>query len=227
MIVFPILGGAHVVSEGLAKVFVDRGYAALRLERRDLALATATDPETPARALRHAVIDARRLIDWLAGHSRIDSSRLATAGVSLGGIQAALLAGIEPRIRAGAFLMAGGGLGEILHDSAEVPVRTFRDRMMRSHGLETREDFVSWMRVYTDPVDPLRYAGNLDPATVLMASGRFDRVMPGDRVDALWRALGEPRRIKLPAGHYQLAPFFWWTAGKAADHFDAVLATTR
>jgi dienelactone hydrolase len=223
VIVFPILAGSHVVSEGLAKALVNRGYSALRMEREPLDLETSEDPETVSRAFRKAIDDARRLLDWLETRDEVDRTRLATAGVSLGGIMAATLVGVDDRLDAGFFMMTGGGLPEMLHDSAEKPVRRFRDRLIEAKGFETREEFVEWFRPLTDPVDPVRHASRIDPDRVLLISGRFDRVVPAERTQALWEELGEPRWIRVPSGHYQLVPFFWWAVGQGADHLDRVL----
>ncbi|MEE8313423.1 MAG: hypothetical protein V3R91_03815 [Myxococcota bacterium] len=185
--VFPILAGSHVVSEALAKALISHGYAVARMERPELDL---EDPSVGARefsqAIRGAVHDARRLIDFLTRHPRVDAGRLASAGVSLGGIQALLLAATDPRIRGGFFIMAGGGLAEILWDSSEKPVRAFRERLRAKRGLETRADFVASLRQETGDVDPLTYGGSLDPSRILLASGRFDRVMPPARTKELW-----------------------------------------
>jgi dienelactone hydrolase len=226
IIVLPILAGSHVVSEALAKALISRGYAVARLERPDLDLTDpAVGPTELSRAIRGAVLDARRLTDFLAGHQRVDARRMAAAGISLGGIQALLLAATDQRIRGGFFAMAGGGLPEILWDSSERPIRTFRERLREQRNLETRPAFVASLREEMWSVDPLTYAGRLDPRSVLLASGRFDRVMPPARTEELWRALGRPRWIHLPVGHYQLAPFFWWTVARGAKHFDKLLAT--
>ncbi len=228
VLVFPILAGSHVVSEALAKALISHGFAVARMERPELDL---EDPSVGARefsqAIRDAVHDARRLVDFLTRHPRVDAGRLASAGVSLGGIQALLLAATDPRIRGGFFIMAGGGLAEILWDSSEKPVRAFRERLRAERGLETRADFVAALRQETGDVDPLMYVGSLDPSRILLASGRFDRVMPPARTQELWRALGRPRWIRLPVGHYQLAPFFWWTVGRGAEHLERLFARTR
>jgi dipeptidyl aminopeptidase/acylaminoacyl peptidase len=224
VIVFPILAGSHVVSEGFAKALVNRGYAVLRMEREALELETAEDPEALSVAFRGAIADARRLLDWLETRAEVDPSRLAAAGVSLGGIMAATLVGADDRLDAGIFVMTGGGLAEMVYESTEKPVRKFRDRIMESQGLETRAEFVEWLRPLTEPVDPLRYASRIDPERVLLISGRFDRVVPPERTRALWEELGEPRWIRVPAGHYQFFPFFWWAAGRGADHLDRVFA---
>jgi dienelactone hydrolase len=222
VIVFPILAGSHVVSEGLAKALVRRGYAVLRLERMSLALEEAESAEEPMYSFRTAILDARRLLDWLEHRPDIDPARLAAAGVSLGGILAATLVGVGDRIAAGVFVMAGGGLAEILYDSTEKPVRAFRTRLMEREGIESREAFVAAMRPFTEPVDPLRYASRIDTGRTLLISGRFDRVIPRDRTEALWNALGGPTWLRFPAGHYQMFPFFWWAVGRGADHLDRV-----
>ncbi len=224
VMVFPILAGSHVVSEGLAKALISHGYAVARLERPPVDLEDpAVGPQEFSKALRGAVSDGRRLIDFLATHPRIDERRLASAGVSLGGIQALLLAQTDPRVRGGFYVMVGGGLAELLWDSTEKPVRAFRERIRAERSLESREAFVESLRDSTREVDPLTYSPLLEPDVVLLASGRFNRVMPPGRTEELWEALGRPRWIHLPVGHYQLAPLFWWTAARGADHLKLLL----
>jgi dipeptidyl aminopeptidase/acylaminoacyl peptidase len=169
-------------------------------------------------------LDARRLLDWLVTHPEIDPDRIASAGVSTGGILALTLMEVDPRIRAGFFLMVGGNLAEILHDSRERPVRAFRERLQTEQNLETREAFVSYLEPYLRAVDPITYAARIDPRTVLLASGRFDRVVHPRHTRALWQALGKPTWIHLPAGHYQMFPFFWWSIGRGAKHLDRLFA---
>ena len=174
-------------------------------------------------AMRDAVADARRLLPWLMALPEIAEVRLASAGVSLGGILAATLMGVDDRIQAGFFLMAGGGLPGILWDSGERPVRAFRETLRAGYDLETREDFTAFMAPYTRAVDPLSYASGLESERILLVSARFDRVILPDATEALWQAAGQPTWIRLPTGHYQLFPFFWWAIARGADHLDRVL----
>lgn len=225
VLVFPILGGSYVVSEALAKALVNRGYAVLRVERRPL-----FPEEEPvahfaelASRLRYTLLDARLLLDWLERNPRVDATRLATAGVSIGGIMAGTLLGIDVRVRAGFFVMAGGGLADLLYESTERPVRAFRDRVLARLVSPTREAFVEAARRDTAPLDPLTYAHGVDPRRVLLISGRFDRVVPPARTRVLWEAFGRPAWQRFPAGHYELFPFFWWAANRGADHLDRVL----
>lgn len=223
VIAFEILDGPNDVSEGMAKALVRRGYVVARLERRNLDLPHQSKPEVVRDRLREGVIDARRLLDWLVTHPKVDPTRLAAAGVSIGSIQALLLTACDPRIRGGFYLLTGGDLPGILYDSSETPVRDFRDRLMAARGWKTREEWVAGVRPLTEAVDPLTYAGRMDPRQLLIASGRFDTVIPSEYAQQLWQALGEPRWLKLPCGHYSVFPFFWYAVGVGADHLDSIL----
>ena len=223
VVAFEILDGPNDVSEGMAKALVNRGYAVARLERRALDLAHQTNGDVVRERLRDGVIDARRLLDWLVTHPRIDTAHLFAAGVSIGSIQALLLTECDPRIRGGFYLMTGGDVAKILYDSSETPVRIFRDHIMAQQGWTTRQEWLAGVRPKTAAVDPLTYAASLDPSRLLMASGRFDTVIPSERAQELWEALGKPRWYKLPCGHYTVFPFFWWAVARGADHLDSLV----
>jgi len=224
IVAFEILAGPHDVSEGMAKALVNRGYAVARLERRPLDLDKQSDPDVVRSTLRAGVIDARRMLDWLVTHPKIDPDRIATAGLSLGSIQALLLTSCDPRIRGGYYVLSGGNLPEIFWESSEGAVRRFRDRLIAERGWATREQFIAGIRPYTESVEPLYYAESLDPSTVALATARFDTVIPSENAQQLHEALGRPRWYKLPCGHYTVFPFFWWAIARGADHFDVLLA---
>jgi dienelactone hydrolase len=229
VLVFPIRAGDHVVSEAVAKALVNRGYAAVWMERRR-SLFGEDDHRAPgdfgafAGDLRDFVLDGRRLIGWLVTRPEVDADRIATAGVSLGGILAATTLAVEPRASAGFFVMAGGGLAEILRDSQDGDLVHFRERGVAAGAFRDGAELVQKARGYTDPVDPLTWADRIDPARVLLVSARFDRVIAPERTHALWQAMGRPRWLVVPTGHYQLLPYFWWAIGQGADHLDRVFA---
>jgi dienelactone hydrolase len=232
VLVYPIRAGNHVVSEALAKALVNRGYAAVWLERRR-SLFGEDDHRAPADFgafagdLRDFVLDGRRLIGWLASRPEVDPARIAIAGVSLGGILAATTLAVEPRASAGFFVMAGGGLAEILRDSQDGDLVHFRERGLDAGAFRDGDELLRRARGFTDPVDPLTFADRIDPARVLLVSARYDRVIAPDRTRALWEAMGRPRWLVVPTGHYQLLPYFWWAVGQGADHLDRVFALQR
>jgi cephalosporin-C deacetylase-like acetyl esterase len=208
----------------MAKALVRRGFLVARLEREDLKLDTAESAHVPAASLRSALLDARRLVDYLETRPDVDPSRIGAAGISLGSILACLLQGSDPRVRAGVYIMTGGDIAEVLGDSTEVPVRLFREHTIEREKLASEADFVARMRPLIDPLDPLRVAARIDPQSVLFMNARLDRVIRPRHAMKLWVALGKPERIVLPFGHYQLLPSFWWCMARAADHLERVFA---
>jgi cephalosporin-C deacetylase-like acetyl esterase len=201
---------------------VNRGYAVAHIEREELDFAGAVDPELPGRVIGTAIRDARRLMEFLVTHPELDAQRMATAGVSLGGMLSAVLMGVDTRIRAGFFVMAGGDLAQLMSVTREKPIRAFRRRLIEERRLAGPEGFAALLRPVLDAYDPLRFAGALAPADVLLISARWDQVVPPDHTRALWEALGRPDWRRVPSGHYQLFPFFYWAAGRGADHLDRV-----
>ncbi len=72
------------------------------------------DIERSMLAMRQGVCDVRRAVSWLNSRPDVDGTRLAVAGISLGGIVASVAAAVDPAIQHGAFLLAGGDLSVIL-----------------------------------------------------------------------------------------------------------------
>jgi dienelactone hydrolase len=68
---------------------------------------------------RRAVIDLARTVDAVASLSEIDGERVGYAGFSLGSIIGAAFCAVDPRPRAAAFALGGGGVGPAALD----PVR--------------------------------------------------------------------------------------------------------
>ncbi len=69
--------------------------------------------------VRQSVADLQRLCDVLERHPRLDGSRLAYAGFSLGAILGSIFCGADPRPRAAALALGGGGWGPPEADPAQ------------------------------------------------------------------------------------------------------------
>jgi len=72
---------------------------------------TALQEDLWREALRQAVLDLRRGIDAAADHPEVDISRAAYAGFSMGTLIGAAFCAAEPRLRAAALAIGGGGFG--------------------------------------------------------------------------------------------------------------------
>ena len=92
-----------------------RGSAKLRQPMlAGLGIGGATTPasrEIVREFVRQAVVDLQRTVDALDHFDELDAPRLAFAGFSLGAIVGATFCAVDPRPRAAALALAGGGFG--------------------------------------------------------------------------------------------------------------------
>jgi dienelactone hydrolase len=207
VVVLHILGSDFPLSRYLAARLADRGVAALFLklpyygERRPTGgpdpvpvRFLSTDIERTMTSMRQGVCDVRRGLCWLASRSNVEQGQLGVVGISLGGIVASLAVAVEPRARAGVFLLAGGDLSRILWHMPET--RAFRQ------SWEASGKTINDLRLLTDPYDPLTYAGRLSGKRLLIIAGKVDEVVPPASTKALWEAAGRPAIRWYDCGHY-------------------------
>jgi dienelactone hydrolase len=208
VIVLHILGADFPLSRYMAARMADRGIAALFVklpyygERRPAGgngampskRLVSADIERTMTAMRQAVLDVRRAACWLAAQPNIDATRLGVSGISLGGIVSALAAAVDPAIKEGAFLLAGGDLSTILWEMPEGA--PFRAAWVESG--RTKAD----LKKLTDAFDPLTYAKGLAGKRMLFIAGKVDEVVPPNCTKLLWEAAGKPPITWYDCGHY-------------------------
>jgi len=223
VIVLHILGADFPLSRYMAARLADRGVAALFVklpyygERRPARGAPSTkrflssDIERTVTAMRQGVCDVRRAASWLASREQIDADRLGVTGISLGGIVSSLAASVDPSIREGVFLMAGGDLSRILWTMPEGA--GFRAWWTESG--RTQAD----LKALTDPFDPMFYANRLAGKKVLMIAGNVDEVVPPASTLVLWEAAGRPPIRWYDCGHYSAAGYLLPAIRQTVDFF--------
>jgi len=147
-------------------------------------------------ALRQAVLDSRRGLDYLSQRPDVDPNRLGVAGISLGGILSGVTAGVDPRVKVVLTIVGGAGLAKDIWDGPTI--RRYRDEIKRAGY--TYDTYQAAMA----PVDagtwlPQRH---FDPENALMINGRYDLVVLPDMAKALARDLGGAQIVWLNTGHY-------------------------
>ncbi len=222
VVVLHILGSDFPLSRYMAARLADRGVAVLFLKlpyygerrpregpgpipRRFL----SADIERTVTSMRQGVCDVRRALFWLRSRHNVEPSRLGVAGISLGGIIASLAVAVDPGVRDGVFLLAGGDLSRILWGMPETA--KFRESWQASG--RTIED----LKALTDPFDPLTYAGRLKGKRLLMIAGRVDEVVPPASTTALWLAAGRPPIHWFDCGHYSAVGYLLPGIRKTVD----------
>ncbi len=203
--------GGHV---GLCEVFARFGLTALRLslpyhdERRPAELRRAeyivsSNVGQTAAVNRQAVLDARRVVDWLVAQGY---ERIGIMGTSLGSCLSMLTMAHDPRIRAGAF-------NHVSPFFADVVWRGLSTAHVRA-GLEdhvTLEQLRDWWL----PISPSPFIERVRDRKILLVYARYDLTFPVDlsrKFIAEFDARGVPHELGvLPCGHY--------TTGKAPFKF--------
>jgi dienelactone hydrolase len=140
------------------------------------------------------VVAARRALDLLADDERIDADRLGLVGWSMGGRLAALVAGVDDRVRATVLMSVGAA-----------PVSEYVDA--------APAELADVIREVLEPIDPLTRLPDADGA-VLVQAGRRDSVVPGDALEAVIAAAPAGTRVEWYPTDHAL------NADAEADRFD-------
>ena len=172
----------------LAESLASRGAVALTLT---VPSGSATTPAaaTPEAALRRqgdAIVDdvvaVRRALDLLSADRRVDPDRLGLVGWSFGGRLAALVAGVDDRVRATVLMSAGAA-----------PVSAY----VAAAPAALRDD----VEEVLTPIDPLTRIADAE-GEVLLQAGRSDSVVPEEALRALADAAPADATLRwYPAEH--------------------------
>lgn len=105
------------------------------------------------------------------------SGQYGILGASLGGIISSYLFGVEPRLKAGVLLAAGGNIAEILTNSQQTAVKKLRQSRKDSFSLPDDLAYENLVRPFITR-EPLIFAPNILAGSVLMFIMKFDRDVP-------------------------------------------------
>jgi alpha-beta hydrolase superfamily lysophospholipase len=218
IVVLPIQGGDYEVSTHFAQAFSAMGFHALRFERRAEWLVAERPLPALAELLRRYRQDVREgITQWLA---RPDSpARIGLFGVSMGAGVGAAVAGVDPRIEASVLCLGGSGLARVLMETPDTDIRAYRDALAAHLGQDL-PTLSRTLHAAIDGLDPEHDARGMDPRTTLFVTARFDRVVRWREAMALHRAIGRPRRLILPCGHYSAVAFVPLIRWQARRWFD-------
>lgn len=145
-------------------------------------------------ALRQAVLDSRRSLDYLSGRPDIDSSRMGVVGISLGGVLAPLVAGVDHRARLLVTIVGGADVSDVIFDS---PITSGLHPALLYHGV-TYDSLKRDMA----PIEPANWLHGFDPKNAMLFNGRYDVFISPKQAHHLSEALGGARIIWTPTGHY-------------------------
>ncbi len=133
-------------------------------------------------AIAADIVAARRALDVLAGDDRVDRDRLGLVGWSMGGRLAAVIAGVDARVRASVLMSAGAAPVDAYVEGAPAELQ----------GV---------VREVLEPIDPLTRIDDARGA-VLIQAGRRDSIVPRAALDAVIAAAPTGTKVEwYPTDH--------------------------
>ena len=205
ILVSPILGGKNRVSSHFARYLSKRGFHCMVVHRPKDLTNDLNDLQQLDDRLRHAVIRDRAALDWLCGRDEVDVSAIGAFGVSYGGIKNVILAGVDSRLKANVFALAGADMAKLVTHSNHKVLKRLRT-FLEENGANSNKEMEEAIRE-TIRAEPLRFAPYVDPDSTLLILARADRTVPRENGEILRRALGYPKTLYIPCAHYSAALF--------------------
>ena len=187
---------ATLARAGVAAFLVVQPYSYIRRvvpRVPDVELLSGDTHQTVA-AVRQAVLDNRRALDWLQTRPDIDSTRIGVAGISLGGILAPLIVGVDHRARVLVTIVGGGDVSDLVYDS-------FITYGLRPSLLYHGVTFDSIKHDYVN-IEPTNWLHGFVPKNALLFNGRFDVFVNPKMAHHLANALGGAPIVWINTGHY-------------------------
>jgi dienelactone hydrolase len=196
IVLLPVFKGVPAIPRFFARYFANQGWAAIVVLRGHDPLEALVEPEA---SVQRSLADYRRVLDWVEGEPELDAKRVGVFGVSLGAIDAVVLAALDRRVDALVVAMAGGDVPYLAQST------NYRRVVREIQDLADREGISreAWTARLEDEIktDPLRLARYIDAHRVLMIVTRTDAIVPFEAQQKLRASLGSPETIYLRTGH--------------------------
>lgn len=194
----PIFDETQLISNFFARYFAHEGFPVAVVYTGE-EHSTFDDFDTIEPSLRSMVARQRLALDWLLHQPGNDPERVGAMGISLGGIKAALVKGIDERIGPAVLGLAGGDIPYIAAHSVDGTIRRLREEHLTETGVTIGQAEAELRKAVR--TDPALLAPYVSPDDVLMFIARYDDHVPYAAQKLLWEKVGKPRAYVLVSGH--------------------------
>lgn len=203
----------QLAGRGVNSLIVTLPYLGERTPKNlEKSVSLLDDPEILRQGLIQAVSDIRVAATWLGTRPENDPNQIGICGVSLGGLVAALVAGVDGNFPKAAFILAGGDLFTIIKQNSK---ETKKIRQVIAEKNISDDN----LQMFLEPVDPLTYAGRMTQTDVLMVNTEADTTIPASAAEKLQKSLPKVKSKWYPGGHYALIPRVFEVLNLVGDHF--------
>jgi cephalosporin-C deacetylase-like acetyl esterase len=196
-------------------------------------------PEDWFEGYRASVIEVRQIIDWASSRPELDKERIAILGISLGGFVSEIAMGVDKRIKAGVFMIAGG-------NSEKITWITRSEAIIKGHGCteaecrEVRSHYPQYLAETAEKgfgnvapfkgcflTDALTFAPYLRERPVLMLNALWDKTIPKEATLDFWEACHKPSIVWLPGTHITFWLWYPVIARKITSFLSSTFGTPR
>lgn len=183
-----------------ARYFASHGFTTALVHRPIFEFDPSEGLQQIAVYLDTCVRRNHEILDYLMDHTSVNPKRIGSFGMSFGSIVNCLWGANDPRVGTHALALAGGDLPDIFIKSRDPLMRSYFRGALQKVGGDPLRLRKSLIKLFTH--EPLEAAGRLHGRNILMALAVFDRVVPFQNGMRLRQALGKPKTLFLPCGHY-------------------------
>jgi dienelactone hydrolase len=222
VVLLPVFTGHLKIPRFFARYFANQGWAAVVVTRGRDPLDALTAPEDTVRSNLESY---RRVLDWVEREPEVDATRIGVLGVSLGAMDAVMLAALDRRVNSLVIAMAGGDLSYLLANTNYRPVVRTMDDMAEELGTSRKalgDDLDAAIKL-----DPLSVARYIDAERVFMVLTRTDAIIPFEAQEELHTTMGSPEAMYLLTGHRLSVVFFPKVRNAAFEFFARRFAEQR
>jgi len=197
VLVFPILGGKNTIENYFAQYFAENGFDTAIIHRSN----AFKKPENFLQiedVLRVTLIRDRIALDFF--EEVLAKKNFGSFGLSRGAINAAMLAGVDERLKYNVLIMGASNLVEVFRNSTQPGLQKFRKKVQELHNFTEAQFFDHLEKtVVTDPKAVAQY---IDSRHTLMFLSVFDTTVPFAYGLELRREIGYPETVFLLSNHY-------------------------
>lgn len=216
VLILPIAGGVDFCAKSFARHFASNGFNCAAVHNRQVDLEGVQSAEEVENFLRQTVLDSRQVLDYLVERDEVDSNKLGCLGLSLGGIKASVVSGVDERLKCTVIGLAGGSMADIAVGSKEKGVKDYMTELV-DMGISPEIIYTELSDKVT--TDPLMLGEYINARDFLMFTAAFDRVIPRECCDRLWKAVGKPEVVYLFSGHFTSVLYLPYAERKSLDFF--------
>ncbi len=197
ILVFPVLGGKNIIADYFARHFARRGFDTAVVHRNN-AFKNPVNFDRLEDIFREDIVRDRIVLDFF--EKEIGKKEFGSFGISRGGINVAVTAGVDSRLKHNVITLGGTDIVQLFRNSSQGRLQKYTDSVLLEKKIN-HEEFYRLLeeRIKSDPKNLAQYMNAKDTLLIL---GLFDTTVPFKYGQQLRAQIGNPKTVYLFADHF-------------------------